>query len=560
MVSISSNTQNTKTIQVLVVEDEYILAINLQESLESLGYSVVDIADTAEAAIEKATDLHPNLILMDIRLRSEMDGIQAAEYIWDHLQIPIIYVTGHSDKSTVERATLTFPFGYILKPVREQELYVAIQTALNRYEREQFLSSVLRGIGDGVMVIDAQLQIKYMNQVAEGIIGWRLDEVKNQIVTAVIQLIDEQTLNSVQNPMISAVQQGNTIYLCDHTLLINKHGTMIPIADSATPLRDNSGVITGAVMVFRDDTQRRLTEERNLANERSRQLEVQVVELQRINQLKEDFLTATSHEMRTPLSNIKLAISMLKNLLNQQNIFKAYAPEAFESTSRYLNIIQHECERQLNLVDDLLSMRIIDADAYPLELTSIHLQNWLPQLVASFQDMAQTQRQILELSIAPDLPPLFSDLGLLSRIVSELLTNACKYTPALGRITVTVHLNQNLKVFKDQETQGSKSQILQVPYFEIRINNSGVEIPTAEHFRIFDPFYQIPSNKAPDKLSIFDSSYQIDQNESLLNSGTGLGLALVKKLVEYLQGKIEVSSAYGLTTFTIQLPVTFSQL
>lgn len=125
---------------------------------------------------------------------------------------------------------------------------------------------------------------------------------------------------------------------------------------------------------------------------------------------------------------------------------------------------------------------------------------------------------------------------------------------------MTVHLNQNLKVFKDQETQGSKSQILQVPYFEIRINNSGVEIPTAEHFRIFDPFYQIPSKKAPDKLSIFDSSYQIDQNESLLNSGTGLGLALVKKLVEYLQGKIEVSSAYGLTTFTIQLPVTFSQL
>jgi CheY-like chemotaxis protein len=163
MVSISSDTQNTKTIQVLVVEDEYILAINLQESLESLGYSVVDIADTAEAAIERATQLHPNLILMDIRLRSEMDGIQAAEYIWNHLQIPIIYVTGHSDKSTVERATLTFPFGYILKPVREQELYVAIQTALNRYEREQFLSSVLRGIGDGVMVIDAQLQIKYMN-------------------------------------------------------------------------------------------------------------------------------------------------------------------------------------------------------------------------------------------------------------------------------------------------------------------------------------------------------------------------------------------------------------
>src|SRR5689334_2000925 len=113
--NIISETQTTNTVKILIVEDEFILAINLQESLESLGYSSVDIVDTAEAAIEKATQLRPNLILMDIRLRGEMDGIQAAEQIWNRLQIPVIYVTGHSDKSTVERATLTSPFGYILK-------------------------------------------------------------------------------------------------------------------------------------------------------------------------------------------------------------------------------------------------------------------------------------------------------------------------------------------------------------------------------------------------------------------------------------------------------------
>lgn len=132
MISICSQTNKIQAVRVLIVEDEYILAINLQESLESLGYTVVDIADSAELAIDKATELQPNLILMDIRLRGEEDGIHAAEKIWQNLQIPIIYVTGHSDKSTVERATLTSPFGYILKPVREKELYVAIQTALNR--------------------------------------------------------------------------------------------------------------------------------------------------------------------------------------------------------------------------------------------------------------------------------------------------------------------------------------------------------------------------------------------------------------------------------------------
>lgn len=131
--------ENSQLLQILVVEDEYILACNLQESLELLGYTVVNIVDSGEAAIEEASKLRPDLVLMDIRLRGKIDGIQAAEKIWNNLQIPVIYVTGHSDKSTVERAALTLPFGYILKPVREQELYVAIQTAMNRYN---FLDTV----------------------------------------------------------------------------------------------------------------------------------------------------------------------------------------------------------------------------------------------------------------------------------------------------------------------------------------------------------------------------------------------------------------------------------
>ncbi|WP_392479867.1 response regulator [Nostoc sp. C110] len=135
--SILSNTQTTETVRILVVEDEYILAMNLQETLELLGYTVSDIADSAETAIEKAAELLPNLVLMDIQLQGEMDGIHAAELIWNRFQIPIVYITGHSDKSTVDRAKLTFAFGYILKPIKEQQLYVAIQTALNCYQREQ---------------------------------------------------------------------------------------------------------------------------------------------------------------------------------------------------------------------------------------------------------------------------------------------------------------------------------------------------------------------------------------------------------------------------------------
>lgn len=559
MVAITLDTQQVKIIRVLVVEDEYILAINLQETLESLGYTVVDIADTAELAIQKATELRPNLILMDIRLRGETDGIQAAEQIWHLLRIPIIYVTGHSDTSTVERATLTSPFGYILKPVRDQELYVAIQTALNRYEHEQFLSSVLRGMGDGVIVVDAQLQIKYINQVAERLMGWRLDEVKDKVATDILQLIDEKTLQPVPNPMLCAIEQGTTVYLANGVLLSTKNGTLIPIADSTACLQDYDGVITGSVMVFRDDTQRRIAEERQLAAERSRQLELQMAEMQKITRLKEDFLAATSHEMRTPLSNIKMAVITLKDILNQQNIFKAFAEQAFESTFHFLNIINYECERELNLVDDLLSIRIIDANTYPLELTTIQVQEWLPQVVARFQNIAQSQKQILTVRVASELPDLVSDLGLLTRIVSELITNACKYTPPHGQIIIIAGSNQILENRSHQKNTNNNVEANLDSTLEISVNNYGVDIPPEEQSLIFEPFYQILQNKKIDKLSIFDKSEQPFTGESWPNSGTGLGLTLVKKLVEYLQGTIDVSSNNGFTNFTIRLPLQFSQ-
>ncbi|HYW22377.1 MAG TPA: ATP-binding protein [Nodularia sp. (in: cyanobacteria)] len=527
MISIPHNSQTIKTVKILVVEDEYILAINLQETLKSLGYTVVDITDSAASAIAKANQLRPNLILMDIRLRGEEDGIHAAEQIWNTLQIPIIYVTGHSDKSTVERATLTFPFGYILKPIKEQELYVAIQTALNRYEREQFLSSVLQGMGDGVIVVDPKLHINYMNQVAEALTGWRWNQAKTQLLTEVVKLIDEQTQLPAENPIIFALQQQTTIYLDSLVLLVAKDGRTIPIAHSATPLRDNSGVITGAVLVFRDDTQRKLTEERNFANESARQLGIQLVEMQRLNHLKENFLATTSHEMRTPLSNMKMAICMLEHILDKQGVLHSLPADISWSINRYLNILRDQCEQELDLVDDLLYMRIIDADFYPLELTSIEIQNWLPHITAAFQERAENSQQRLRVRVSPDLPPVLSDMSILTKIISELLNNAYKYTPPQEKITVNAQLVRNTDA--------------EISLFEITVTNSGVKIAVEEQSRIFQVFYRIP------------------QSDRWQHGGTGLGLAVVKKLVEYLKGTITVTSTEDWTRFTLQLPLKLSK-
>jgi PAS domain S-box-containing protein len=519
--STTTHGETAQTAKILVVEDECILAINLKENLEILGYIVSGIADTGESAIEQAATLNPNLILMDIRLQGGMDGIQAAEHIWDQFQIPVIYVTGHSDKSTVERAATTFPFGYLLKPIREKELYVAIQTALNRYKREQFLSTVLKQMGDAVVVVDAQLRVKYLNRVGESITGWTLDEIRDQQVTETICFVDEYTKQPIEHPLVLALEQQTTVYKNDRTLLVTKDNATLPVADSATPLKDNEGIVTGAVLVFRDDTQRRLIEERNLATERAEDLEVQREQLQRLNQLKDDFLATTSHELRTPLTNIKLAIRLLEITLNQQGLLASELSPQAEVIQRYLTIMQTQCEQELRLVNDLLDMRSLEANAYPLNFMLIDLESWLPDITASFRERAIAQHQSLHIRLPPNLSPIISDEPTLKRITSELVNNACKYTPPGEQIVIAV------EVIPDRDSS----------FLKLLICNSGVEISPDELPKIFEPFYRIP------------------HHDQWNRGGTGLGLALVRKLVECLQGTISVTSAQGWVTFTVQIPL-----
>ncbi|QXE23932.1 two-component hybrid sensor and regulator [Richelia sinica FACHB-800] len=532
-------------IDILVVEDEYILAINLKESLELIGYRVLDIVDSGADAIEKALQLRPNLVLMDIRLRGELDGIEAAGQIWKLAQIPVIYVTGHSDRLTVERATLTYPFGYILKPIKEQELYVAIETALYRYDHEHFLHAILQGMGDGVIVVDSQLRVQYLNHVAEALTGWTLAEAREKEVTEIFKLIDQHTQLPGENPLVTAFQQQTTVYLPNHYLLLSKDGTTIPVADSATPLKDQSGQITGAVLVFRDETQRRLAEERDRAAERARQLEFQMAELQRLHQLREDFLATTSHAIRTPLSNMKMALSLLENSLQEKKVLNPNALLIPGTVDYYLKILREQCEHELNLMDDLLNLRMIDANAYPLELTVIKLPDLLPQIISVFHTLAYNNRQTLKVKVSPNLPSITSDQNILIKILSELLNNACKYTPVNEWIVVKVQLNQNLESFSSNYEEVNNFDIDNA-FLQIIISNSGIEIPTKEITRIFEPFYQI-----------YPSNARTEKNNPWEHQGTGLGLTLVKKMVEYLQGTIDVNSSQGWTNFTVQLPLNF---
>ncbi len=164
--------------RVVVVEDEKIVALEIIDRLKSLGYDVPGSASTGEDAIRCADQFRPDLILMDIKLKGPMDGIEAAEQIRAKFGIPVVYLTAYADDDTLQRAKIAEPYGYLLKPFEERELYTNIEMALYRAkmerkvkEHEQHLTTILKSIGDAVIVTDSEGRVTFINDAAERIIG-----------------------------------------------------------------------------------------------------------------------------------------------------------------------------------------------------------------------------------------------------------------------------------------------------------------------------------------------------------------------------------------------------
>lgn len=245
--------------------------------------------------------------------------------------------------------------------------------------------------------------------------------------------------------------------------------------------------------------------------------QVQIQEMKKLDQLKDSFLSTTSHELRSPVTNMRMAIRMLKIAIEQERT----APEEVtklekrSTVDRYLQILDTECNREISLINDLLDLQRLEAGEHPLTMESIRLQEWLPQVAAPFQERARERQQTFQIDFSSNLPVVISDSATLERILAELLNNACKYTPQNGQITVT--------------TQAQSDSM------QIQISNTSGEIAADELTHIFDKFYRIP-NADPWK-----------------QGGTGLGLTLVQKLIKHLGGTITVENLPGQLLFTITL-------
>lgn len=252
---------------ILVVENERIVAEDIRDSLTKLGYQVQAVVASGNEAIELVEAHAPDLLLMDIVLKGEMNGIETVETIRNRYDIPVVYLTAYADQTTLDKAKITEPFGYIIKPFDERELHSTLEMALYKHrmeiklkKSEVWFSTILKSIGDGVIVTDREQNITFMNSVALELTG-RIGEAAGGKLSDAFRAVDEKGGKEWMHVLDEVLKEGMVKTEPGRTLLLLQDHDTIPIDYSVAPVRDENGAVAGAVLVFHDIVERRLVEE-----------------------------------------------------------------------------------------------------------------------------------------------------------------------------------------------------------------------------------------------------------------------------------------------------------
>ena len=244
---------------ILVVEDEVLVARDIKSRLTRMGYDVPAIACRGREAIDKALQIRPDLILMDINLRDDMDGVEAAIKIRAQFEVPIIFCSAYSNEETVERAKVTEPYGYVLKPFDNRELEINIEIALYKHKVEQDLSdtrqrldATLASVNDGVIAADLEGHIYVLNPMAEKITGCSLRLARHSTLSKVLPL---EAFENGESPLEFDKQENSSKEnLSDvRQYLTRPDGQRVPIEISVNHLEDSKSDIM--VITFRDISQ-----------------------------------------------------------------------------------------------------------------------------------------------------------------------------------------------------------------------------------------------------------------------------------------------------------------
>lgn len=495
---------------IFVVEDEGIVSLDIQNRLLRAGYTIAGAASSGPEAISKVSVTRPDLILMDIKLHGDMDGIATAHQIQVRLNVPIIYLTAYADEETLKRANLTAAYGYLLKPFKERELIATIQMTLTRYrleqqlkESQQWFSTTLRSIGDAVIATDAQGRIQFMNPLAERLTGWEQETAVGLDASQVFRIVDATTLQEKFCPVAEVLQTGKISLSQNSTLLQSASGREIPIDDSAAPILNDQGITTGVVLTFRDVTERKHAE----------QLLLQAHKMESLGILA----GGVAHDF----NNLLVAI------IGQTSLALTKSP-AHSEVNQHLQKAVHAAEQAAELTRQLLAYSGRGQfRRQPLHLNTL-IQNNQQLLSASIPKHIRIQ-----LDLDPSLPFIDADPAQMQQMVMNLILNA---TEAIGNQPGTVTLRTTTKTFDaahHPDWQHPREPLPPGQYVLLEVRDTGCGIAAAVMPNIFDPFFTTKPQ------------------------GRGLGLAAILGIVRGHKGGLRLESEPGQgATFQFAFPVS----
>lgn len=270
---------------VLIVEDEVIVAKDIQAMVQTRGYEAPAIAYSGEEAIKKAEEIKPDLVLMDIVLRGEMDGITASEQIRNRLDVPIVYITAYAEDKTIARAKVTEPFGYLLKPFEERELHTAIEIALYKHKLEKALReseerfyTFFDGLPVGVIMSDSEGSIMAANKAISRLIGYPQEKLIGRHFAEITHSEDWDNCKDLYNSLINGERDR---YLNDRRFM-RKDREIIWSREHASAIKDEKGNFKYATLIIEDLTELKQVEETLLR--KKTELKSALTECQRIEE------------------------------------------------------------------------------------------------------------------------------------------------------------------------------------------------------------------------------------------------------------------------------------
>ncbi len=490
--------------RVLVVEDELIIAADITTRLTRLGYAVVGQADQAADAVRLTGELRPDLILMDIRLQGNVDGVTAAEEIRRRFRLPVVYLTAHADEATLQRAKVTEPFGYVLKPFEERELRTVIEMARYKHAAERRLAdserryaTTLASIGDAVVATDAGGRVTFLNPVAERLTGWPLAEAAGRPLTDVFRIVNEHTRLTVENPVEKVLATGRIVGLANSTVLLARDGREYPIDDCAAPIHDDDGGTGGVVLVFRD-----VTEERHREEELR-----QAAKMEAVGRLA----GGIAHDFN--------------NLLTVINGYAALMRDGIGADSPWHGAVE-QVEAAGRRAADLTSQLLAFCRKQLIQPRALNLNQVVADSVKMLRRLLPTNVHLVT-ELHPEPATVTADPGQLEQVIVNLVLNARDAMPDGGTL--------RLSTARGECPPGHRVYPAGGPFVTLSVADTGVGMDAATMARIWEPFFTTKE----------------------VGKGTGLGLATVYGIVKQNGGHVTVESRPGAgATFTIYLPST----